>query len=414
MTRVAARLSDPESVRKQFEEALAQSSPPDTTAHWWHPSLSDGYAGLSLLFSELRFFEPDYRSVVHEHITRAVKYRIHDPGVINGLAAVAFASSRSAQHGDHAILTRQLDSMLEARVRSWTADGAERHTWYHYDVISGLAGIGRYLLSRPATDALVLRNIADMLAALAEPRVIGKKEVPGWWVDHDLEGKPISDPFQGHANLGLAHGIPGCFATLALLVQAGHGDDRHVHAIQAFAAWILHERRRDAYGVYWPTHRSLVDEQSRHRANSSRAAWCYGTPGIARALQIAGAATGEPAWESAAIEAVKDLAKRPEIEWGVADASLCHGWGGLLQTFSAMHRQAPEPVLERLVELTATRAIAQFRPDSLFGFRSHTPGGRRLDRPGFLEGSAGTALALHAYSTGLPPKSGWDQALLLN
>jgi hypothetical protein len=61
----------------------------------------------------------------------------------------------------------------------------------------------------------------------------------------------------------------------------------------------------------------------------------------------------------------------------------------------------------------ARRAIALYDPQARFGFRARDPDTWELiDMSGFLEGAAGTALALHAYASGEPPASGWDAALL--
>ncbi|MFE7120513.1 hypothetical protein ACFU99_34305 [Streptomyces sp. NPDC057654] len=57
--------------------------------------------------------------------------------------------------------------------------------------------------------------------------------------------------------------------------------------------------------------------------------------------------------------------------------------------------------------------MAQFREEHRFGFRStftHVPQG--ADVPAFLEGAAGTALALDAYAEG-GAVAGWDMALLV-
>jgi class I lanthipeptide synthase len=62
----------------------------------------------------------------------------------------------------------------------------------------------------------------------------------------------------------------------------------------------------------------------------------------------------------------------------------------------------------------SVRNLAAFEPGTPFGFTSsHPRTARPLDRPGFLDGSAGIALALHAYATGQRPRTGWDAALLL-
>jgi hypothetical protein len=66
-----------------------------------------------------------------------------------------------------------------------------------------------------------------------------------------------------------------------------------------------------------------------------------------------------------------------------------------------------------VVDDMAARTLAQFHPEYRFGFRAAlTDVPQGADVPGFLEGAAGTALALDAYADGRTTTD-WDMALLL-
>ncbi|KJS51707.1 hypothetical protein VM98_35680, partial [Streptomyces rubellomurinus subsp. indigoferus] len=60
-------------------------------------------------------------------------------------------------------------------------------------------------------------------------------------------------------------------------------------------------------------------------------AWCYGTPGAARALFLAGTALGRADWRDAAVAAPADALADPAA-WHLAGARLCHGTGGRLRS----------------------------------------------------------------------------------
>ena len=87
------------------------------------------------------------------------------------------------------------------------------------------------------------------------------------------------------------------------------------------------------------------------------------------------------------------------------DQSLCHGWAGLLRLAQSTDD----------ADALAERVLAAFDPGHAVRFHLALPSrGPPLDRPGFLDGSAGIALALHGYATARHPRTGWDAALLLS
>ncbi|MEU4969287.1 glycoside hydrolase family protein [Streptomyces smyrnaeus] len=80
-----------------------------------------------------------------------------------------------------------------------------------------------------------------------------------------------------------------------------------------------------------------------------------------------------------------------------------------------MAHDSADPGYHAVADRLAERVLAGFEPEAPFGYRyRHALARRALDRSGFLEGSAGIALALHTYASGSAPATSWDSALLLN
>jgi hypothetical protein len=145
-----------------------------------------------------------------------------------------------------------------------------------------------------------------------------------------------------------------------------------------------------------------------------RDAWCYGAAGLARALFLAGVAFGDETWKTEshrALRAAISTAHEPAIH----DFALCHGWAGLLQIVQRMASDTDDGWYTDRADALAERIIDGFDDSVPFGYRYVHPSlSLGVHRPGFLEGAAGIALALHAYATGKRPRTNWDAALLLN
>ncbi|KJS51422.1 hypothetical protein VM98_37260, partial [Streptomyces rubellomurinus subsp. indigoferus] len=81
-------------------------------------------------------------------------------------------------------------------------------------------------------------------------------------------------------------------------------------AMQALASWLVAHRRP---GGGWPMAVRGEDVAAgRPPADApTRAAWCYGTPGAARGLFLAGTALGRADWRDAAVAALADALADP-------------------------------------------------------------------------------------------------------
>jgi hypothetical protein len=177
-------------------------------------------------------------------------------------------------------------------------------------------------------------------------------------------------------------------------------------AINTIGQWLDQWRADTGSRAWWP---GLISPRELHRRHSrpdgpQRPSWCYGTPGIARAQQLAGLAIGDPsrqhAAEQALAECVTDKRQLAQLE----DASLCHGWAGLvLATWRVAMDARPGSALPALIPQLSD----QLHETAAQDLQADT------DR-GLLLGTDGVELARQTITAGRPPECPWDACLLLD
>lgn len=408
---VARRLADPEAHPAWDASAFRAAS------------LSDGAPGIALFHAELAHTDPAHRPVAHRWLRRgaALATQATAPGpqgLYGPLAALSFALHRVAEGARstaRAHLRDQVAEMAGARAQREERRLGERlgcTAFTAYDVISGQAGLGAHLLELGGPADAAVTRLVRALTALARPVRADGRSLPGWWVALDADTyRPVA-PARGHANLGMAHGVPGPLAMLALAWRQGVRVPGQRAAITGFAEWLLAQRRTDTAGSWWPGQLTPGPAQQR----PGRPSWCYGAPGIARALHLAGLALGVPHWREAAVAALRATLTRAatgEAEPS-AEPGLCHGLAGLLQTTWRVARDSGDAELADHLPRLAARLLDLVDEDEPFGFAT-APGERPPEEHpgGFLTGAAGAALALHTFATDTVPATRWDRALLL-
>jgi hypothetical protein len=359
-------------------------------------TLAEGYPGIALLHAEL-----GDRRTAHAYLAAANRavdltdgsHRLYT-GRLPGLLLAALAAARRPD--DYAGLIGQLTTPVEVAVRR-TAAAMSRYgtTFDDSDVLSGLSGAIRLLLAAGLTPS-------EGLEALVE---LTQRAEPGWFVTHGAEG---SGGGAAHFNLGMAHGVPGLLAALAVACREKAVFSGLPEAVERLASWLLDQQELSA----WPEIIGLDGL----RTPGGRPGWCYGVPGLARALYLAGDALDVVGWREQAVSALVHTLDQPWDSFGMRDAGLCHGWAGLLHTTQRMAWDSDDPRLAAAVDELAERVTASFDTNAPFGFRYDATGEIQMhpDRPGFLWGAAGVALALNTYATAQPPTTRWDLALLVS
>jgi hypothetical protein len=323
-----------------------------------------------------------------------------------GAPAVAFAMS-CARFGAYQPALVRLDQHVTAITRhrleraSRRMNAGQLPELREFDLIGGLTGLGAYFLHRHSGGP-VLPEILHYLIRLTEPAATPDGEVrPGWWTPNGPSDLPSPTWPGGHANHGIAHGIAGPLALLAATARRGVTVPGWQQAIQRICAWLARWQRGTPACPCWPEMISAAELRARRapQPGPGRPSWCYGTPGIARALQSAALATGDAGLRQTAERALAAcLADQAQLGQ-LTDASLCHGWAGLLHAARCAATDATDPARFDLARLD--RELRRF-------LRVH--GMPRQE--GLLTGSTGIRLVTGPAGCRAPPASAWDQCLL--
>ncbi|MEV5240429.1 lanthionine synthetase C family protein [Streptomyces cinnamoneus] len=376
---------------------------PRATPSCVRPDLAGGGPGLALVYDQLDRCRPGegWGAMADGYLAASARgterLRTTAPGLHAGPAGMAFAARCLARPSP--LDARAEDEALRRGLtRTEDAHGV---AWRDFDVIHGLAGTGALLLCRAGESRHAERSLRAVLTALVA--LCGERAgVPHWFTPAAaLRDDALRERFpRGALNWGMAHGIAGPLALMALAWSAGVRMPGQDEALRRTADRLLACRTEDAQGPDWPGITGLdgtPDPRPRRTAS-----WCYGTPGVARSLWLAGTALGDASLRETALWAMKAALCRAAGQPGAGPSpGLCHGLAGLLQiTLRFAHDTGEAEFRRAATDLTVRLSRS----------REHE-GNPAQDGPGFLNGAAGALLALLAATTDNAP--GWDRALLL-
>jgi hypothetical protein len=380
----------------------------------------DAAVGVALLHGQLDRHLPDqgWDKAAHGHLAHAAataeRSGTGSAALFGGLGGLGFATWLLSHDGTRyrrliAELDQSVIATATARAEFLSASPAGTPVQL-IDVVSGLAGNGRYLLGRKDSEPAMtaLRAVLAALVTVSD----SDDGRPHWHTPPPslIPGAALAKSYPGgYLDCGLAHGVAGPMALLALARQAGIEVPGQAEAVERIARWIAAQRIEDEWGANWPAAIPLQGDGG----GPTHAAWCYGVPGVARALWLAGTAIEDAGFRELAVSALKTVYTRPPRARLVDYApGLCHGTGGLLEiTLRFAHDTGDPAFAEAAAELTE-RLLELHEPDRPYGFRAHNDKLEKIDDPGLLDGAAGPALALLAAGTDTEP--GWDGMLLLS
>ncbi|MEU6158827.1 lanthionine synthetase C family protein [Streptomyces sp. NPDC047130] len=360
-------------------------TPPDPR---WGQSLYRGAAGIAL--AQLHT-DP-------QKLTKSAAAMLRGPLGAGGLYEGAPSVAYTLLHADTPAARRAL-TQLAPHVRDMTRarlelahrriDAGVPPVKDEFDVITGLTGLGVYHLA--AGDRDEATAIAAYLVRLTEPLTHSGVTVPGWWSTTPAMNQATPEDADGNGIFGMAHGIAGPLAYLALCTLRGITTEGHDTAIARICGHLAEWRLgtgQDAHWPYWVTLAEHARGVPHAGTGPARPSWCYGTPGIARALHLAGRAMNDTRLQHQAEQALTGCTRHTHL---FTDLSLCHGWAGLLQ---AVRRTAADSAGSSL------QTVLLHLEDKLA-----TPSGD--NDPSLMEGAAGIDLVR------ANPPTDWDLCLLL-
>ncbi|WP_157722150.1 lanthionine synthetase C family protein [Tumebacillus avium] len=386
--------------------------------------LGSGAAGLCLLFGQLdRLFpEAGWDLVGHQQLV-TIQQRLQTQGAPNlslwsglgGILLAVKALSRDGQRYQTMIgsLLRSLVGSLREQLPDKRAGIANDLVMIDYDTIGGMAGVGRVLLAFADREE-VQAALADVLHYLIE--LCGEKEahgmlVPAWHIhchNHYRDDEKESFP-KGSFNLGLSHGISGPMALMSLALLQGIEVPGQREAIRRTADFVQGFQVTHDGEPLWPGRVSFDNwREGVAPTVGVRDSWCYGAPGIGRAVWLAGAALGDDSLQEAGAAAYRGIAKREDSKHSMDAPTICHGWGGLMHLVQRMQADTGQPELAVCRDDLARLVLSTFSEAHPFGFDDSKP----VTDPGLLEGAAGVALTLLSLVTDEAPD--WDAVLMIS
>lgn len=340
-----------------------------------------------------------------------------------GMPAFAHALACAADHhpGSYQRALDSIDRQIEIDVRR-RLDAAHRRIdagclplLAEFDTIRGLTGYGAHLLRRRKPGSPTVRAVLDYCVRLTEPIRHSGEDLPGWWTATGPSGSPDERFHGGHANAGMAHGIGGVLALLALAARKGTATDGQHGALRTILTWLDRWQEETGRGSTWPYWITRSELRTGRCAASKlrRPSWCYGTAGLARAQQLAALATGDTERQITAENALAAALTDPDQLGATTDHGLCHGFAGLTHIAVRTAADAHPSTVGRLRAaipglLAAICPVDNDLERAATALVSDTGAG-----PGLLDGAAGIALALLAADTAAPPQSAWDSLLLI-
>ncbi len=412
---IALRMSDPDSVRKFMLDP--SNSNPYPFVHnkiaWQNLSLAGGYPGMVLLFNALERNGLVKGEIVHHYILK-IKEAIEDegfvnPSLFNGICGACFALQAASMDGmRYQRMLQNIQSYLLESIESYYLEPLRTNREqnqpvfsYLHDLIQGLCGVGRYVLENLFIPDFfeMAKKITTTLINFTKPLQVHGHSVPGWYLSpNDTLNTWHKEDSKGNFNLGLAHGIPGILAFLAIASLKGVEVKGQKETMMEIASWIRQKSFNKNDTIRWPYSVPWeLEIQKKTRDEDSKDAWCYGVPGIARALFLAGKALEDTELKSFAITAFRGVFCRTRKEWQLHGPMLCHGIAGLLMLTHEMAKEKECGDLIVKVNELKQILLSYYNSDSPFGFKDvelSTQGNVEISKAGFLEGSAGVLLTL--------------------
>lgn len=403
--------------RRTDDEVVAKVSREEPYSSQSQYSLSHGHAGLAILWEQAdRCFPGDqFDQIARQHLKEAregvTSVQAAPLGLFDGLSGYAYATHYLSRGGmRYRNAQAEIDAVLYPAVarRCEVLKPQEHFGCEDFDLISGLTGIGAYLFTRQdAPDAqIAFRSVIEFLVALLGDA----RTPPRWHTPNFLIGsKSMRREFpEGNLNCGLAHGVPGLLALLSLAYESGRRVSGLEDAIEIAARWLMQHRSNDEWGPNWPAAQHWAEPGTMPVQRAARAAWCYGSPGIARALWLAGRALRRQEFQDLALEAMAAVFRRPFATLKLDSTMFCHGLAGVLQiTWRFARETRHAEFLEATASLTES-ILARHDNTS----DTNPPAASSIIKPWVLEGLAGIALTLLAVGESAEPD--WDRAFLLS
>lgn len=421
LSTVVERMRDPEKVLAVAEIATQQTSIP-TLLNPEHLIFGPNGPALACTYLDHCFPNQGWDSIAHRYLdTNKMPETFFRSSLYGGASGLGFILALLSRDGTRYQKARaQLNQHICAQVAQQLGPmaGLKDVMEGDYDLISGATGILAYLLMLHIKDVQIQAAIEHLLTYLVRLASIDQEtQRERWYISPvyliDEERRKLYQ--DGYYNCGLAHGIPGPMAALALAWLEGYQVPGQRDAMLFFSNWLLRYTLFDAWGINWADVVPLAATRSSDQWKQqypARAAWCYGAPGVTRALWLTGLALEQPTLCRTAVQSFETVLQRPTSCRNIDSPTLCHGIAGLLAICLRFAHDTDSAIVHAHIPLLVNQILDLFNSDFPLGFRDQERSQIFVDQPAWLNGIPGIVLTLLAAA--LPVEPTWDRIMLLS
>ncbi|MBW5884335.1 lanthionine synthetase C family protein [Staphylococcus aureus] len=407
-------------LKKKFQEISEVDdfiSKASSETDYFEPvTLSHGIPGLILFLDAYqKAYNTNTEQIVHKYIMKLAPYlqkHQYNHSLFGGLSGIAFSMDIASQNGrNYQNILNNIDEVIVNEIENKMDQILQEPlNPLNYDTISGLAGIGRYLLNRVDVNATNVKTLKRILTYFKDIQ----HSQNSWVVPQKSQFLKSDKNYftEGNINLGLAHGVLGPMSLFALCVIKGITIENHQHILKDMYKFIVDEKF--CCNDRWLQRYDLISE--RNHFNYIRNGWCYGNTGVMTTLFLIGQALQDDeiiqTSKKVMLQVVNDKEKN------LISPTICHGLSSqiLMLTTMNLHFESYE-VSDYINELT-NKLSSHYKEDHLVNFidiNENNQGVFKSRKVGLLEGELGVYLTLITLqNTNILNEKNWTNAFLIS
>lgn len=382
-------------------------------------NIANGIAGVSLLMNHLYEVtgQSRFKDMAVTYLRNVIGYinesAEHQKGLMTGISGVNLALFTVAGNNTNlSHIYESINTLMEREVGKIIGKPPSKISIHHYDHIFGMSGILLSLIEGPQTS-----NIKDLAISIVDElcsRTSLLTALPeGFITDLSIYG----DRFQDIRNekvidISLSHGISGVVYALSCALLNNLLDSRRKseakQCLYRLCMFILSSTRMDEKGNIQSLYKLPIEISGKSSYSSTSPSWCYGIPGISRAVNAAGEALDIRFLCKLADDMLCRSVTRSDTSlWDreLSSPILCHGHAGtiaiLLRT-NLSEKNLPEHI--RKIE-------GFFDPELDCWFYEVAAGKKTEIGIGYLEGLTGILCSLLSVNS---RRYNWDKPLMIS
>ncbi|SGX43069.1 lanthionine synthetase C family protein [Staphylococcus argenteus] len=407
-------------LKKKFQEVSEVDdfiSKVATETDYFEPStLSHGIPGIILFLDAYqKVFDINTEQIVYKFVMKLAPYLQngqYNNSLFGGLSGIAFSMDIASQNGrNYQKILNNIDDVIVNEIESDIDQILQEPlNPLNYDTISGLAGIGRYLLNRIDVSD---KNVKALKRILTYFKNIQYSQ-NSWVVPQESQFLESDKNYftQGNINLGLAHGVLGPMSLFALCVIKGITIENHQHILKDMYKYIMDEKFSS--NDRWLQRYDLISE--RNHFNYIRNGWCYGNTGVMTTLFLIGQALQD--------DEIIQMSKKVMLQVvndkdeNLISPTICHGLSSQILMLTIMNLYFELNEVSDYINELINKLMSHYKEDHLVNFidiNENNEGVFKSEKVGLLEGEIGVYLTLMTLqNTNILNEKNWTNAFLIS